>query len=651
MLARQSSQRAVSHSDSLTKHPASAPLTRATQPTALIQHARVNLGGLTPTDVLQLQRTIGNRAVATPHPLSQKTQNKTGIPDPLKSGIESLGGISMVGVKVHYNSPQPAQLNALAYAQGSDIHIAPGQERHLSHEAWHLVQQAQGRVRPTTQLKDRVPVNNDAGLEHEADVMGTRAMQARRPADIGPDTAAQMVPAGGAGASADVAMGGQDPAHGNAGEPGSLDYHFTPSIASQILGGDGDIEVQPAPAPRPNTGMAPIQRVRWKWNGTTGLWDHEGASSSTSRPPEWAGHRDGEIVDDAIESYSNGELLELLGEEAEPDHSVQGDEDDMDVDGAASSQSPQNDDTSTTRKRKGESEQRSEPGKHPRLGPASSPGPASSLLGAAQSRAAALARFGVGVGTPAQRPAGSTKRRWLQAAAAGAQSPAAVLATVHRNDIIFKVDAPRSGDHSPSIAAVNRTIHGPIITGRGAQGRNGAQVHGQDDVPTLQFTTSIFTPTKDQRDVATGRAAHSALTSLREAHGAGEQDVHQTHDELLDATARAYSNYNVAGKHAPAGVNLPRVNVYSPSQRGPTLHRTEAGVTVPVAQQIINLWYRDPAFVTNMAARRPPTPPVASTDGPLEWNRYFARYGQRHPGDTRPDDEFIRSDSKGKWVP
>ena len=81
----------------------------------------------------------------------------------------------MDGVNVDYNSPQPAQLNALAYAQGRDIHVAPGQERHLPHEAWHVVQQAQGRVKPTMQLKDGVPVNDDEGLEHEADVMGAKA--------------------------------------------------------------------------------------------------------------------------------------------------------------------------------------------------------------------------------------------------------------------------------------------------------------------------------------------------------------------------------------------------------------------------------------------------------------------------------------------
>jgi hypothetical protein len=106
----------------------------------------------------------------------QLKPNNTGMPDNLKSGIENLSGISMDHVKVHYNSSQPAQLNAHAYAQGSDIHIAPGQEKHLPHEAWHVVQQAQGRVQATKQLKTDILLNDDAGLEHEADVMGEKAL-------------------------------------------------------------------------------------------------------------------------------------------------------------------------------------------------------------------------------------------------------------------------------------------------------------------------------------------------------------------------------------------------------------------------------------------------------------------------------------------
>jgi hypothetical protein len=109
-------------------------------------------------------------------PLQTKRENNTGMPDSLKAGLESLSGIDMSDLRVHYNSSKPTEVGALAYAQGTNIHVAPGQERHLPHETWHVVQQAQGRVRPTMQLK-RVAVNDDRLLEREADVMGERASQ------------------------------------------------------------------------------------------------------------------------------------------------------------------------------------------------------------------------------------------------------------------------------------------------------------------------------------------------------------------------------------------------------------------------------------------------------------------------------------------
>lgn len=100
--------------------------------------------------------------------------NLTGMPDNLKSGIESLSGYSMDDVRVHYNSDKPATVQALAYTQGTDIHVAPGQEHTLPHEAWHVAQQMAGRVSPTTNING-MPVNDNAGLEHEADVMGEKA--------------------------------------------------------------------------------------------------------------------------------------------------------------------------------------------------------------------------------------------------------------------------------------------------------------------------------------------------------------------------------------------------------------------------------------------------------------------------------------------
>ena len=101
-------------------------------------------------------------------------KNETGMPDTLKAGIEELSGFAMDDVRVHYNSDKPATVQALAYTQGTDIHVAPGQEQYLPHEAWHVAQQMAGRVEPTTEVGG-MPVNDNIGLEHEADVMGARA--------------------------------------------------------------------------------------------------------------------------------------------------------------------------------------------------------------------------------------------------------------------------------------------------------------------------------------------------------------------------------------------------------------------------------------------------------------------------------------------
>jgi hypothetical protein len=102
--------------------------------------------------------------------------SQTGLPAELQSSLENLSGLSLADVRVHYNSPDPDQLGAFAFTQGKDIHIAPGQERHLPHEAWHVVQQAQGRVKPRKQMKQGVQVDDSSGLELEADVMGAKAV-------------------------------------------------------------------------------------------------------------------------------------------------------------------------------------------------------------------------------------------------------------------------------------------------------------------------------------------------------------------------------------------------------------------------------------------------------------------------------------------
>ncbi|MCE2717346.1 MAG: DUF4157 domain-containing protein [Dolichospermum sp.] len=119
-------------------------------------------------------RGLSQELAAESQPVQlREEENKTGLPDDLKAGVEALSGYSMDDVRVHYNSSKPAQLQALAYTQGTEIRVGPGHEKHLAHEAWHVVQQMQGRVKPTMQMKG-LQINDDEGLEREADVMGTR---------------------------------------------------------------------------------------------------------------------------------------------------------------------------------------------------------------------------------------------------------------------------------------------------------------------------------------------------------------------------------------------------------------------------------------------------------------------------------------------
>ena len=104
----------------------------------------------------------------------------TGMPGSLQAGLETLSSLDLSATRVYSNSSEPAKVNALAYTRGQDIYLAPGQEKHLPHEGWHVVQQLQGRVKPSRQVNGQT-INDDASLEHEADVMGARAQQMNLP--------------------------------------------------------------------------------------------------------------------------------------------------------------------------------------------------------------------------------------------------------------------------------------------------------------------------------------------------------------------------------------------------------------------------------------------------------------------------------------
>ena len=117
----------------------------------------------------------------------QREANSTGMPGPVKSQMEGTFKQDFSDVKIHENSSKAPDVGALAYAQGKDLHFAPGQfkpettkgQELLGHELTHVVQQSEGRVKPTTEVMG-MPVNDDPKLEAEADQMGKKAAQAKK---------------------------------------------------------------------------------------------------------------------------------------------------------------------------------------------------------------------------------------------------------------------------------------------------------------------------------------------------------------------------------------------------------------------------------------------------------------------------------------
>lgn len=103
------------------------------------------------------------------------------LPANVRSPMESSFGTDFSAVRVHEDGLAES-VDAQAYAQGTDIHFAPGRYdpgsqqglELLGHELTHVVQQSQGRASQPTQSKSN-SVNDDSALEREADTLGAKA--------------------------------------------------------------------------------------------------------------------------------------------------------------------------------------------------------------------------------------------------------------------------------------------------------------------------------------------------------------------------------------------------------------------------------------------------------------------------------------------
>jgi len=107
----------------------------------------------------------------------------SGIPESVQTRMEGVLNTGLSGVNVHPNSGKATEVGALAYTQGTDIHVAPGHynpgtsegKKLLGHELTHVAQQMEGRVQPTGEVGG-LPLNDSPALEKEADSLGSKAV-------------------------------------------------------------------------------------------------------------------------------------------------------------------------------------------------------------------------------------------------------------------------------------------------------------------------------------------------------------------------------------------------------------------------------------------------------------------------------------------
>ncbi|MCB9234973.1 MAG: DUF4157 domain-containing protein [Bacteroidia bacterium] len=133
-------------------------------------------------------------------PVQRKESSENGLPENVQGKMENSLGSDFSNVNIHENSNSASDMGALAYTQGNDVHFAPGQfkpdtrsgQELIGHELTHVVQQREGNIKPTTEVNGQ-GVNNDKGLEAEADSMGAKAARGE---------ATQMKSSGNAGAGA-----------------------------------------------------------------------------------------------------------------------------------------------------------------------------------------------------------------------------------------------------------------------------------------------------------------------------------------------------------------------------------------------------------------------------------------------------------------
>lgn len=103
-----------------------------------------------------------------------KGKARTEIPVQLKTRTEDSTRVPFNYVRANYNSDKPAKLDTLAYTNGNQVGISPGQKRYSAYDLRNAMQQKLNAVRASVRYEGNEAINTDVELERQSDVSGVR---------------------------------------------------------------------------------------------------------------------------------------------------------------------------------------------------------------------------------------------------------------------------------------------------------------------------------------------------------------------------------------------------------------------------------------------------------------------------------------------
>lgn len=117
------------------------------------------------------------------NPTTVQGKKNENLPSDLQTNMENSLGHDFSNVNIQKDSQEAADMHARAFTKGDSVHFAPGEfdphseqgKNLIGHEFTHVAQQRSGAVQPTRVMGKGLQLNDNQGLEHEADHFGRKA--------------------------------------------------------------------------------------------------------------------------------------------------------------------------------------------------------------------------------------------------------------------------------------------------------------------------------------------------------------------------------------------------------------------------------------------------------------------------------------------